>query len=190
MHLTRGARFQAARRHNLQAVASAWAVTVLSMYVFSASAYMAIYDLADKPNVEKPLILLTIIMSAFIIAFSVLEQGKKHDLKSELFLRCAQKVQELWDRFELDSHEKCLTFSNARIYVKDYNDIVHDFSDNHSESDFRTFRILIGKHNDDRLFRYIWKFRYWFDCWAILLVAIVAPPFALSLVLIVPLLGP
>lgn len=102
MRLTKGARFQAARRHKRRSIASTWAVTVLSLYVFSSSSYLALYDLSNFPTIERPLLLSSIILSAFIIAFTVFEQGKRHDLKAELFLRCSQGIQELHDRLEVE----------------------------------------------------------------------------------------
>lgn len=190
MHLTRGARYQAARRHKHRSMASTWAVTALSMYVFSASAYMAIFDLKTKPEIQQPLILMTIIMSSFIIAFSILEQGKKHDLKAELFLRCAQKIQELRDGLELDFRIKGINHAEVDSYVKKYNEIVHDFAENHSETDYRTFRANIGKHGGQYFYVFWQHMKYWVDCWAIMLFAIIVPPIVFSIIVVFSILRP
>ncbi|MCF2870874.1 SLATT domain-containing protein [Octadecabacter sp. G9-8] len=176
MHLTKGARFQAARRHKRRAIASTWAVTALSLYVFSSTSYLAVYDVAGAPNVEKPLILMSIVMSAFIIAFTVLEQGKKHDLKAELFLRCAQGVQELHDRLDFVHRTGAHVTGEIESTVRKYNELLNSFSENHSETDFRTFRINIGKHKGEISFSVWHAVKYWLDCWVILLCAVVVPP--------------
>lgn len=186
MHLTKGARFQAARRHKKRSIASTWAVTALSMYVFSATSYLAVYDVSQKPELENLLLLMTIVMSAFIIAFSILEQGKKHDLKAELFLKCAQEIGELRDKIEFDILVHDLDEMEARNYLEQYNEIVNDFSENHSETDYRTFRINIGKHEGQPVYSLRQQFRYWLDSWVLMLIAIIAPPIVLiSLLLLI-----
>jgi len=183
MHLTRGARFQAARRHGKKSTASTWAVTALSMYVFSASSFLAVYDPGDNSSVEKPIMLLTIIMSAFIIAFSIMEQGKRHDLKAELFLKCAQKIGELRERLELDLVSGELDEMEARSYLEEYNEIVNGFSDNHSETDYRTFRVNIGKHTGRPIYSAYQHLKYWLDCWLLMYAAILIPPISFAFIL-------
>ncbi|WP_280176958.1 SLATT domain-containing protein [Roseibium aquae] len=181
MHLTKGARYQAARRHQRRAIASIWSIIALSMYVFTASTVLAIYDLSAFGSLEQHLIIANMVMSAFIIAFSVLEQGKKHDLKAELFLRCAQGIQRLRDELEFDRRINGLSQDDVAAAVKSYNDLVHDFSDNHSETDYRTFRINIGKHQGEFFYSIYQPLKYWFDCWSIMLISIFVPPMALLL---------
>lgn len=183
MHLTKGARYQAARRHQRRSTASLWSVIALSMYVFTVSAVLAIYDLSQKGNIEKELVISNIVMSAFIIAFSVLEQGKKHDLKADLFLRCAQGIQGLRDKLELEVRLGTVTNKNISNYVDQYNAIVHDFADNHSETDYRTFRINIGKDTGLQIYRYYYTCKYWLDCWLIMIFAIFIPPLTFLLLL-------
>jgi hypothetical protein len=176
MHLTKGARYQAARRHQRRATASIWSIIALSMYVFTTSTILAIYDLSAFGNLEQHLIIANMVMSAFIIAFSVLEQGKKHDLKAELFLRCAQGIQRLRDELEFARRISRLSKEDVADAVKSYNELVHDFADNHSETDYRTFRINIGKHAGDYIYSFYQPIKYWFDCWSIMLISIMVPP--------------
>lgn len=184
MKLTEGARYQAARRHQRRATASVWATIFLSMYVFSASTYVTLYSDTASTHVIRLISMMSIIMSAFIIAFSVLEQGKKHDLKSELFLRCAQGIQILKDKIDIELKAKSITLESIKDYSQKYNELVHDFSDNHSEADYRTFRINIGKHKGERLYIFSNRFLYWIDCWAIMLVAMFVPPIAMAVIMI------
>ncbi|MGB3407905.1 MAG: SLATT domain-containing protein [Jannaschia sp.] len=179
MFLTKGARYQAARRHQRRSVASIWSVIALSMYVFTTSVVIALYDLNSYGDFQQKLTIANVVMSAFIIAFSVLEHGKKHDLKSDAFLRCAQGIQELRDRLELEVFEG-VDVDTVRRYVEDYNEIVHDFADNHSETDYRTFRINIGKHSGQFLYISLQSIKYWVDCWLMMLAAMVVPPLAIG----------
>jgi SMODS and SLOG-associating 2TM effector domain family 5 len=176
MQLTKGARFQAARRHQRRATGSLWSVIALSMYVFTVSAVLSIYDLSSLGTLEKELVISNIVMSAFIIAFSVLEAGKKHDLKAEMFLRCAQGIQELRDRIEFDLKMGNLKSETISASVEKYNELVHDFADNHSEADYRTFRINIGKHKDQKLYSVYHSCTYWLDCWCLMIFSVFIPP--------------
>lgn len=181
MYLTKGARYQAARRHQRRARASIWSIVALSMYVFTTSTVLAIYDLTQFSNFKENLVIASIVMSAFIIAFSVLEQGKKHDLKAELFLRCAQDIQRLRDHLEFWKNTNGLKHEEVDDAVKKYNEFVHNFADNHSETDYRTFRINIGKHEGQWLYSSYTAFKYWLDCWLIMLFSIILPPLVIYL---------
>lgn len=181
MHLTKGARFQAARRHRARAIASVWSIIFLSMYVFSSSVAGIIYAEQVTLGFSQFLNMLNVIMSAFIIAFSVFEQGKQHDLKAELFLKCAQEISRLHDNLYYEACMHRVTPQSAQAFNEAYQKTVNGFSDNHSEVDYRTFRINSGNHKGEPLFRAINTFRYWFDCWSIMIAAVLAPPAVLAL---------
>ena len=53
MGLTSGSRYIAASRHKKRSLASVWAITILSMYVFSLSVYSSIFDLSAYANAVK-----------------------------------------------------------------------------------------------------------------------------------------
>lgn len=181
MYLTKGARYQAARRHQRRSMASLWSVISLSMYVFTASAVGAVYDLPSDSPLGRMLSIFNIVMSSFIIAFAVLEQSKKHDLKADLFLRCAQGIQELWDCVDFDMKNGELIAASVKSQVEKYNTIVHDFSDNHSENDYRSFRVNIGKHHHQPFYSFYTNLKYWLDCWIIMLLAVIIPPVAFTI---------
>lgn len=181
MHLTKGARYQAARRHQRRSTASIWSIIFLSMYVFSTSAALSIFGVKIPENTSSYIVLLNIIMSSFIIAFSVLEHGKKHDLKAELFLRCAQSISELYDTVSYEHKTGLTNREKLEKHLVKYQKFVNDFSDNHSETDYRTFRINIGK-DQGRLIYKIWhKFKYIMDCWSLMWVSMLFPPIILLL---------
>ena len=185
MYLTKGARYQAARRHQRRAIASIWSVIFLSMYVFSTTTILTILDFSTFPDVRENLTIASVVMSAFIIAFSVLEHGKRHDAKAEAFLRCGQRLHELRDKLELNTFEE-LDVDAVRGYVEDYNEIINDFTGNHSETDFRSFRVNVGKHKGQYIYSFSQKFQYWLDCWAIMIVAFVAPPVSILTIIFWP----
>jgi hypothetical protein len=55
MQLTKGARYQSARRHRKRSRASIWSIVVLSLYVFATSADQQILDcLAGPPRLSQP----------------------------------------------------------------------------------------------------------------------------------------
>lgn len=176
MKLTAGARYLTNRRHERRSNASAWAVTVLSMYVFGVSAVLAIYDFGQTPHVAKVMTASTIIMSAFIMIFSVMEQNKKHDLKADMFLRCAQKLTVMISKLELDLAASTVTDVKLAGYVDEYNRVVHELPENHSELHYRVFRININKSKQGVVANACQKLLYWLDCWGILVAAIFVPP--------------
>jgi hypothetical protein len=176
MKLTRGARYQAARRHQRRSSASLWAVIFLSLYVFSSNVVIVLYGSSLSANLIGLFGFTSIVMSAFIIAFSVLESGHKHDLKSELFLRNAQQIGTIHDRADYEFRTKIADRVALEEIGASYNKLVNEFHDNHIESDFKTFRISIGKEKGKPIANLISKLKYYFDCWGIMWASIVFPP--------------
>jgi hypothetical protein len=88
-----------------------------------------------------------IFTSAGIMVLSLLESGRRHELRSELFLRCAQAILEI--EIGLDAKKDCgiLTFSSIMSAVDNYNKIMSSFSDNHSDYDFELHRAKTLKIN-------------------------------------------
>lgn len=183
MKLTKGARYYAARRHQSRSIASIWAIIFLSMYVFSVSVFLSLHGVDGNNSIYKLLVMLSTVMSAFILAFSTLENGKKHDLKAELFLRCAQGIQKLYDEVEYMIRTNKLTDEIIKKYIDNYNDLIKVSSENHSDLDYIMFRISIYKYRDRWLFRLFKKIEYWLDCWAMVWCAIILPPMVLLSVL-------
>lgn len=177
MKTTFGARYQSSRRHLCRSTASVWAITFLSMYVFGGAAFVLVYPGSD-PAVEHLISLMSLVMSAFIIAFSVLEQGKKHDLKAEFFLRCSQDIQSLHDKLLNKLNNDMLSYEKISEFTDEYNKIVHDFSDNHTDLDFRMHRIHAKRDKHTLAQRTMTKFLFWVDGWGVLIFAFSAPPTA------------
>ncbi|MGB0629799.1 MAG: hypothetical protein ACPGRZ_03815 [Alphaproteobacteria bacterium] len=105
MGLTKGERFQAARRHKWKSRKSILAIVILSLYVFSSGIVLIVFA-EHLTDIEKKLITFAnVIMTSFILVFSVLENGKRHELRAEMFLKCAQGISEIASlvKLELDT---------------------------------------------------------------------------------------
>jgi hypothetical protein len=78
-----------------------------------------------------------IFTSAAIMVLSLLESGRRHELRSELFSRCAIFILEI--ETHLDAQYNCgiLTFEGIKSAVIDYNKILSSFSDSHSDYDYQ-----------------------------------------------------
>lgn len=176
MAMTKGARYQAARRHGKRSNASIWSIIFLSMYVFVVTVVVAL-DGHNIPVLLTDLMnILVISMSAFIIAFSALEHGKKHDLKAEQFLRNAQGIAKIHDSMKIDLELGRCTADNLVQCTDEYAALVHDFPDNHSEADYRTFRVNIGKHRDQPFYEFRQKLFYSLECWVHAWASLLLPP--------------
>ncbi len=176
MRITRGARYQAAQRHKRRAQASIWAIISLSLYVFTSNVLTVIFSANMDPITKSLLGIISIVMSAFIIAFSVLESGHKHELKSELFLRNAQNIGELHDKSDYEIETSIEDRIIIEETLKKYNELINEFPYNHSESDFKNFRSKTKKDKYKFLERVFISIKYYFDCWGIMWASIVFPP--------------
>lgn len=179
---TKGARFQASRRHKKRSRASIWSIVFLSLYVFSISVVLVIFSENLTQTEGKILNFFNILMSAFILALSAIEHGKRHDLRAEMFLKCAQGVSDLQDQVQID----IATFNQTPEILKDridaYQRLITNFSDNHSNMDFQTYRISVGKDSMTSVLRVFYSAIYFWNCWSISILSIVLPPCMLFLV--------
>ena len=179
LNLTKGARYECARRHQKRSMASIWAITALSLYVFTTNVLLVLFGAALSENLVAALGVGTIVMSAFIIAFSVMEYGHKHDLKAHLFLKNAQAIHAIHDKATYQHDTGIADRLSLEVLRSEYDFIVNTFEDNHSEVDFLRFRINIGKYNDKPILRRRHALAYFWNCWAIMVISMTVPPLAL-----------
>ncbi|MDF1794166.1 MAG: SLATT domain-containing protein [Thalassobaculaceae bacterium] len=131
--ITKGARFQSSVLHRTRNRTSTLSVIILSMYVilFSSAPFFLGNEIED--NVVRSLNLITIVMSAFVVVFTLYENSKRHELRAENFLKCAQNLSDLYDKVLVEklSDKGDWELINAKYY--EYNKIMISFPDNHSE---------------------------------------------------------
>lgn len=144
MHLTQGARYEAARRNKKKNRTSIVSVITLSLYAIFFSLYST-FDKLVSAEQREVLALLTVFMSSFIIAFSVYEALKRYDARSELFLRSAREIQGLRDQLTAKFVSGTIDWDILDTFEAKYFRILDSYSDNHSDFDFNTFRAKIGK---------------------------------------------
>ena len=141
MKLTKGARFEAARRLENMARTSQYSIIILSLYVFTLSVWQVIFQGKIDPSHVQKIDWICIVTSAFIMVFSLLESGRRHDLRSELMLKSAQTISCIYN--EIEAKLKCgtLDIADMMILIKRYDDVISVFSDNHSDIDYVIYRI-------------------------------------------------
>lgn len=155
--LTKGARFEASRRHKFTNRSSSYAIVVLSVWIFALSVYSVVHPGMDN----KYLNALNLILSFFVVSFSLLQSAKKHELRSEMFLKCAQDIDAMATELslserkikteyhiELDSSQfsieitRSITeeiFEAVGDFDQKYQKVLMSFSDNHSDMDYNVY---------------------------------------------------
>ncbi|MEA2875775.1 MAG: SLOG-associating effector domain family 5 [Hyphomicrobiales bacterium] len=181
--LTKGARFEAARRHKKSGRAATISIVIFSTYVFSISVILLTFKINEEfTSVLKSL---NLIMSFFVVAFSLLQNSKRHELRSEMFLKCAQTIDEISTRLNREMQLRMLTAKRVTAFDEEYLRKIANFPDNHSEIDFQIFR-LIGKDGQKRkcaapergsfkLRHAYWKVRSYAYIWKNVFLALLFP---------------
>ncbi len=140
MYLTKGSRFEASRRHKKAGRTSTLAIVILSSYIFGISVISLTYKNEINTDWESILKSVSLIMSFFVVAFSLLQSSYRHDLRSELFLKCANAIDDLWTDLCRDKTLRTLSAAKLKSYDDEYRRVIANFSDNHSDLDFHVFR--------------------------------------------------
>lgn len=158
MQLTKGARFEASRRHKFSGRSASYSIVFLSVWIFGLSVYVLIYPNSPGNNYLNAV---NLILSFFVIAFSLLQSAKRHELRSEMFLKCAQEIDEISTdlglrerqskaRFIIESHRNPVDvgelgklsneiFEYVKEFDKRYQKVLMAFSDNHSDIDYNIY---------------------------------------------------
>lgn len=178
---TKGVRFKAAIRHNFNALASVWTIVFLSTFVLTSTTFINYFSLDITEEFKKYLIWGSLISSAFIIPLSVIESGKKHYLKSALFLKCGEKIIKLTDELTYQMNAQIMEFESAKEILDKYHVHMNDFQETHRDSDYYKYLTMKSK---SKSFKIIWSIRYWVDCWSTLILALIIPPTFLFIVIL------
>jgi hypothetical protein len=165
--------FEAARRMQKKNMASTVSIVVLSLYAMLFS-LMPTFDKIQKIQDNKDILaMMSIFMSASIIAFSLYEMLKRYDLRSVLFLKSARRLSELRDR-ALEVHLRVSQELSDYVEIENaYHKILNDNDDNHAKLDYDTVRVqlreLVGhKAAEATLLRLA-------NIWLVPILAVLAP---------------
>lgn len=139
INLTKGARFESSRRHADSFRNSNLSIVVLSLYVLTITSVSVIFPSYLTDLGSQALGLLAIVMSSFIIVFSILENAKSHELKSEMFLKCAQELSNIANELEARILVDEVGEEQYFDYSKWYNKVLITYSDNHADLDFKKY---------------------------------------------------
>ncbi len=172
LEMTAGARFEASRRHKKKNRTSVLSTLVLSLY---AMMFSMITTMTPLNQSQKELLsMASIFMSSLIIGFTFYESSKRHDARSEAFLRCASSIIRLRD----EALTTLMIGTSTEIQVTDlehkYHMIMGDFStDSHAVLDYRAHQVSAG--NITGLSSYYYVGLNLLNIWWVPIVAIFSP---------------
>ena len=113
----------------------------------------------------------------FVVVFTLYEASKRHELRAELFLKCAQALSELYDTIRLDQAASKMDIEKLKEHYYNYNKILGNYLDNHSDLDHHVFRMKNKKiENINDLFEKIYiRFSNFANVWIMPGLALVSP---------------
>jgi SMODS and SLOG-associating 2TM effector domain family 5 len=124
-------------------------------------------------------------MSFFVVAFSLLQSSKRHDLRSEMFLKCAQAIDDIWTKLDRDFSLGNVTRDKFKQSDDEYQRVITNFTDNHADFDYQVFRFKT-RDNPKRFERFVprtwararriyWKNKVFFYIWKNVYLALLLP---------------
>ncbi|WP_146144740.1 SLATT domain-containing protein [Phreatobacter cathodiphilus] len=182
--MTAGAQFEAGRRHKSASRTSNLSIVILSTWVFSASVVLLVFDATLNPTAKSALVSMSMIFSFFVVAFSLLEASKRHEVRSELFLQSARAIGEICKSLEINILLNKVTAENIDKFNVDYHRALTRIHDNHAEMDFQIHRMRTSKSTVDTttwrgyftyLRRFYWRLIFQLYIWQTVLMAFIAP---------------
>lgn len=175
---TSGIRFETARRHKKKHRTSTLSIILLSFYAIFFS-MLSTFKVGASDVYRDLLGLLSIFMSSFIVALTVYENSKRYDARSELFLRCANSIQELRDRAVILLRMKCLKWEEIQELELEYHRVIDAYTDNHSHLDQDERASLNNRMPAEKANWH--RFLYFGNVWTLPLLSLISPVFVFVL---------
>lgn len=167
--LTKQARFCAYRRMKRSRVSSTMATTLLPVDVLAIN-LIAFLPSQQCPKIQTNITVLTIILSVFILAMSLLVYLLDYSSREKNYHNCGVDLTNLNDklRFEIksmtsDKPEQQVKCINEQ-YLADYQIIISKYNLNHSEFDY-IYTSLQNKESDiksNRVKKFWYKYLRWY----------------------------
>ncbi|MCB2014782.1 MAG: SLATT domain-containing protein [Sphingobium sp.] len=136
MKVTAGCRFIASARLLEKDKAANISIAIYSSIVVSTSLIALVFDLG--PIFSKVVAVGALVASIIILVLSMKLFADRHAVEAEQMHRCALEINELRRNFEARGFEKPAMIARA---VESYNSILQKYSINHSEADFRKYKL-------------------------------------------------
>ncbi len=139
MKRTKGVRFNASKRVEESEVRATKNTAYASVAVIVVTLLPVFFSMTQF--LENSIALLTVALSIFILASSLIRSSNSGLVKAEQFQRCALEVNSL--RRELDSSPKN---ANLPEFAAKYDEILKRYNINHEQSDYDQYRL---EHPDE-----------------------------------------
>ena len=183
---TKGARFNAHRRLLAKHRSSQFALAILTIYVIAASVLALTLIDSNKENLIPTVNAATIVASVFILVQGILETAKHYHLRAFQMLQCGERISAIYDELFNKRIVGDISVSEFLKYVKKYDRIITDFSENHAEIDYLLF-IYMHQHPHSEKYSSLgnwWKiqrlvFINQLNIWGTSIFYIVVPPFSI-----------
>jgi hypothetical protein len=151
--LTKGARFEAARRHKKRGRLSQLSTLILSLYVmlFTMVSLAGVQFIGGAG--KQFLDIAVIVLSSGIIGFSIYENAKKHEMRADHFLKSAKEIAEVQSEGELSLATGIFDVEKVKRLQDKYELTLSRFEDNHSHLDYDIHKYNISQGKKFELFK-------------------------------------
>lgn len=138
--ITKGARYNAAKRLERQAEMADIAATGLSFAVTSLSLLSLLFADGISPFQSKTIGAATIIISFFIMLMSLMQSGKRYGLRAYVLHRCGEELTDLYREVEAAEDLDQMTADAYLSFLKRYNSVLAHNNENHTNTDYNYFQ--------------------------------------------------
>jgi hypothetical protein len=142
--ITKGSRFNAARRLNNKYQFSITSISILSIYGISIPIIQGIVDYSECPRINEIYTAVSIILSIFILVLSLLEGSKNYQVRAERLYNNAVTLSSLYRDFEYlkECESSAPEFPKKLHEISNkYEKLIRECPDNHEQEDYELFRV-------------------------------------------------
>lgn len=140
--ITKGARFNAARRLERQAAMSDVAAFLLSFAVASLSLVSLVFAESFSAFQNKTIGAATVIITFFIMLMSLMNSSKNYGLRAYVLHRCGIELTDLFQEMEAVDDLDCMSHDDYLRYQRRYGAILITNLENHSNMDYNYFQCM------------------------------------------------
>jgi hypothetical protein len=149
MWVTKGSRFNAARRFNNRSQFSITSISILSVYGIAIPIIQSIPNVSKCAHVNSLYTAISTILSVFTLVLSLLDSAKNYPVKADRIYNSAVKIGVLEKQLEYliccEADDDVLR-AKTQVLSTEYDGIIVECPENHDPEDYALFRAQHSEH--------------------------------------------
>lgn len=139
--ITRGCRFNAQRRMEINDKCTNLSISVLSVIIIAIN-LLVFLPYFNNGNI---ITIITVSLSVFVLSISQFVYARDYKIKAQNYHKCGCELSEILDKIEILKMKESIQGDEISNLYKEYEKVIISYNENHSDIDYEIFRAMNRK---------------------------------------------